>query len=156
MACIQDLRPPMNSYEESPHAEDFVGPAVSLQLETERSSPEPPLNYQRSTKIGCCRLDPRARASVPRALGCSVDPFLGRTGGPRWAFLFVLIFFPVQAATDGLYMRLILVVFLAFIIPHLLFLPLVAPDPFSRARRLLGRRQRGSDRMYSNLLISDV
>ena len=81
LACVLGLRLPIIRGEESPRAEGFVGPPANLRLEPGRSSLEPRLGYQRSTKIGCCRLAPRARGRVPRALSCSVHPFFAKTGG---------------------------------------------------------------------------
>ena len=49
-----------------------MGSGTNLQMEPGRSSREPPLDYQRWTKIGFIAKAPGARARVPRTLGDSV------------------------------------------------------------------------------------
>ena len=103
LACILDSRPRINSDEESPFAEDFMGPRAKLQIEPGRSSREPPLDYQRWTKIGLSSRLPEPVPGYPGPWATPFCPFLAKTGGSRWAFFFVAIIFPVQAAADGLY-----------------------------------------------------
>ena len=47
LACILDSRPRIICDEDSPFAEDFMGPRANLRMEPGRSSREPPLDYQR-------------------------------------------------------------------------------------------------------------
>ena len=97
LACILDSRPMIISDEESPFAEDFMGPRANLRMEPGRSSREPPLNYQRWTKISLSPRLPEAVPGCPGPWATPFCPFLAKTGGSRWAyFFFVAIIFPVQ------------------------------------------------------------
>ena len=81
-----------------------MGSGANLQMEPGRSSREPPLDYQRWTKIGFSPpLPGPVRARVPRALGYTVLPLPRKNRRFSMGILFFCDLFPVRAAADGLY-----------------------------------------------------
>ena len=103
LVCTLDSIPRIISDEESPFAEEFMGPRAELQMEPGRSSREPPLDYQRWTKIGLSPRLPEPVAGFPGPWATPFCSFLAKTGGSRWAYFFCRDYFSsTTAATDGL------------------------------------------------------
>ena len=70
-----------------------MGPPSNLQAEPGRSSLEPPWTINAGPSLAVVSSAPRARARVPRILGCSVCYFLTKAGGSARALIFVAIIF---------------------------------------------------------------
>ena len=95
-----DLRPRIISDEESPYAEDVMGPPANLQLETGRSSREPLVDYQHWIKIGCCRLGSQSPCQGAQGPGLLRLPLPHENRRLPMGICSRRDYFPVQAATD--------------------------------------------------------
>ena len=115
-----------------------MGPAANLQMEPGRSSREPPLDYQRWTRIAFV-VGSQSPCQGARTLGYSILPLLHERGRLLMSLWFVAITIPVQVATDGLhgsqYRHSFFVRRRALKRLGIFFLPVVQ-DPTSRAHRL--------------------
>ena len=137
----------VTSDEESPYAEDIMGRAANLQLEPGRSSREPPWTTSAGPRSAVAASAPRARAKVPRApraLGCSVCPFLAKTGGSRLAFFCHDYFSSTSSYRQSICVPVQVFIFgTTFCVENIwhLLLPLVAQDPIPRAHRLFSPHQ---------------
>ena len=138
-----------------------MGPPANLQLEPGRCSREPLVDYQHWTKMCCCRLGSQSPCHGAQGSGLLRLPLPHETRRLSMGICFRRYYFPVQAATDGLYgsqcQRLFLLLLLALKRLDIFFparstgLHSTSTPPFQPPRK--GRCIASGSRMYSHLLL---